>query len=121
MSVRDQINNGDYKTKLPYPERVPKPLLMRKRVEDLNEGEIASIPQVTADFKATLAKWDVDYTQYRDDQNRLDRQFRDDVEAEFGMTGHPKADVLWSKARERGDGDTDGTLDAYEDLHELIA
>ena len=58
---------------------------------------------------------------YRAETNRLDAQFRADLEAEHGLANHPKADKIYSLAWEYGH--SAGYIEValyYEDLIELI-
>lgn len=46
---------------------------------------------------------------------------RQDLEIEHGLAGHPKADLLWSKAWEAGHGyGLLSIIESYEDLMELV-
>lgn len=67
------MNYNDYKNDLPYPRH------------DLPKEEHATMRKA-----------------YRDRDKELKAKFRDDIEAEYDMTGHPKADKLWELAWEYG-------------------
>lgn len=58
---------------------------------------------------------------YNQEEVRLVELFRADIETEYGMVGHPKASLLFSKAWERGhSGGFCEIAIVYDDLVELI-
>ena len=59
--------------------------------------------------------------EYREEDNRIRRAFREDVLRDVGLDGHPKASMLWDKAWERGH--SSGYYEVYNevlDLSELL-
>jgi hypothetical protein len=54
---------------------------------------------------------------YRIENARLLEVFRKDLEHEYGMIGHPKADVLWRLAYDRGH--SAGYNEIYNEYDEL--
>jgi hypothetical protein len=59
--------------------------------------------------------------EYRDESNRLEAQFKTDLEEEYGVTDNPKKDLLYSKAYD--DGHSGGFNDiesSYADMVDLI-
>lgn len=121
MSVYEKIQNGDYKNKLAYPARVVEPSLLRKRARELTVEEAASIPEVTAAYEAAKAAYVVAQRAYNFETGRLEHQLRLDIEEEEGLTGNPKAELLWIKAWERGH--SSGYSDVYNvylDLADLV-
>ena len=122
MGVYENIQANIYKTKLPYPSRPLEPKLLRLRVSELTPEEIASIATVKADYEAAKMTYRELSDAYNADARLLDAQFRDDLEEEFGMKGHPKADILYSKAYEHGHSSGYSDIFSwYSDLHELVA
>jgi hypothetical protein len=120
MSVSQLANEGAYKTKLPYPDRVHEPAVLRKRAKELTPDELASIPTVLAEFEAAKIAERAARMAYSDDNGRLLDQMRVDLEAEHGMTGHPKAAMLWAKACEDGHSAGIGEVcSVYENLVDL--
>lgn len=58
---------------------------------------------------------------YQDDQRRLEEEFKRDALEDVGMTGHPKAELLWSKAWDLGHSAGYGEVYNYlADLVELV-
>lgn len=121
MSVHDKIRADEYKNKLDYPARVVEPTLLRKRARELTPEEAVSIPEVTAAYEAAKAAYVVAQRAYNFETGRLEHQLRLDIEEEEGMTGNPKAELLWIKAWERGHASGYGDVyNVYIDLAELI-
>ncbi len=99
-AIKDKIENGDYASKLVYPERLTKPKMptfnvtpevARKFADDL-EAYNGSIDAVNAAKEA-----------YRVDTNRLEREvLRADLAASYGLVDHPKEKMVWDKAWEHG-------------------
>jgi hypothetical protein len=102
MSVYDRVVAGEYNTKLPYPERVKEPAIMRKMAKDLTPDELVALPSIVAQYEADKVAYNEARAAYSADGGRLSDQFKADLEAENGVVGHPKADLLWSKAYDHG-------------------
>jgi hypothetical protein len=104
ISVLDNISYSKYKVLLPYPE---KPKLVAKlvaRVDSLSDDEILSIPAQRASYALALEKYKEQkeiYSQAIADKNR---QFRADLEEEFKLSSHPKAELLWNIAWDKAHG-----------------
>lgn len=121
MSVYQAVQDGDYKNKLAYPERVKEPAVLRKVARDLTADEAASLPAVRAQYEADKAAYDEARRAYNIETSELTGKLRADLEAENGMTGHPKADKVWSKAWEDGHSAGYGEVaNIYLDLAELV-
>jgi hypothetical protein len=54
---------------------------------------------------------------YRQESQKIRDRFRSDLEADYGLKGHPKADLLWSLAWGRGHGE--GYYQVYLEYDEL--
>lgn len=120
-SVHQLVCEGAYKTKLPYPARVTEPEVLRKRAKDMDAAEIASLTAVKAEWEQAKRDYEAARRAYNTDDNRLEAQFRADLEAEHGMTGHPKADKLWSKAYSDGhSGGMSEVSNVYGELVDLV-
>lgn len=110
MDVHAKIAAGEYNTKVPYHvEIVP---------VDENKMTVAGAREHKAAEKARdRAQRDLN----RQDQNRLNGVFQADLEAEHGVTGHPKAGKLYSIAWEDGhSGGHSEVANVYAKLVELI-
>jgi len=121
MSVYDKIRNGDYATKLPSPTRPGMPPLLARLARTLTDDEIRILPQVKAEYDAASLAYRDAISMRRADASRLEHAFRDDMEDEFGMAGHPKADKLYELAYTRGGSDGwEAILAEYETLADLV-
>jgi hypothetical protein len=92
-SVYDKLRDGDYKNKLPYPigpATVGLRTLRGQPVVDKDEVHLEGAEREAA-RKA-----------YREEESRLAEVFKADALAEVGLTGHPKADKVYSLATEYG-------------------
>lgn len=97
MGILNRIEAGEFKCKLPFPKPLP-----QKR-DDPARQEIEDA-----------------WAAYHAESCRLSENFIKALEEEHGMTGHPKASILYSKAYERGH--SSGLYEianAYFDLLEL--
>jgi hypothetical protein len=69
----------------------------------------------------TQLRYENDKKAYRLDQSRLRIRFEADILAENGLTNHPKAKLLCTKAWDQGHGSgLVEVLDIFEDLAELL-
>jgi len=72
-------------------------------------------------YDADLQHYKDQRVAYMQEQNKLQQEFRNDLEAYYGVTNHPKADLLYDMAWDRGH--SAGFLDVanyYSDLVRLI-
>ncbi len=98
-SVREKLMNGEYKTKLEYPKRDKKP---KMELIKPTAAQARAYADAMDAYEAGQADYDAARMAWHADEQRLLEQFRKDLEAEFDLTGHPKADKVWSKAWEHG-------------------
>jgi hypothetical protein len=90
-SVEDSVRDGKYK--VAYPD------LSKVRPENRHQR----------------------FHKYRSDQNNQRMQFRQDLEKEFGVVGHPKAHRLFTLAWERAHAEGyEAVLAEYVELVDLI-
>lgn len=121
MTVYQAAVDGEYKTAVPYPDRPKKPAILSKVAGDLTPQEIGSLAQVRSEYEAAKTAYAAAAELYGVDQRRLDNKFKTDLEAEYGLTGHPKADLLYSKAYEMGHSSGHAEVaNYYGDLAELL-
>src|SRR4051812_28751779 len=85
LSVHERIRRGDYNTPLPYPDHVPKPAILFRSADNLTAAELASIPQIQADYEAAKKKRVTLIEAYRVAGAEADVCFWADVFAEHGM------------------------------------
>lgn len=131
MNVQDKIENGDYRTKLSNPTRHDFMLYhVYNKGKVIEAGKPAN--EVTEEMTAAwnAAKYTVETsvddsalrgarTAYGADNNRLLAEFQKDLEEEHDMVGHPKAQAVFAKARNDGDGFRE-QADQYEELANLV-
>lgn len=122
MSVYDNLVDGAYENTLPYPENPKRPAVLNKRASELTVDEIATLISVTNEYNEAVENARVARREYGKETARLENKFRDDLEAETRMVGHPKAGLLFSKAWEMGH--SSGLMEVYNfytDLIELVS
>ncbi len=120
--VSTKILDKEYVCKLPYGTKPVKPCGKVDLATAVDaDAEFAAVKAALAKYEADMATYKATRDAYNAENSRLQTKFREDVEAENGMTDHPKRDLLWSKAWERGhsSGFSD-VLSAYDDLVELV-
>ena len=92
------MDTDKYKNQAPYPVKPKKPGMPRGT-------DPASYHMYADDLDAHNQLMDVyreDIVKWNKRQGELDLVFKADVLAENGLTGHPKADLVFSKAWEHG-------------------
>lgn len=120
-STYQKYIDGAYKNTLEYPARPTEPSVLRKRAKDLTSEELASLAEITRAYDDAKAAYEADRRAYGAESGRLNALLQADLEAEYGVTGHPKAELLWSKAYDRGHGSGMGdVINVWTDLVELI-
>lgn len=121
MSVYNKIIDGVYNNKLIYPTRPSRPELFDVKATAMTAEQAAAFPEAHREYNAQLEQYDRDCKHYRENGGKLMDQFRSDLEAEYEMTDHPKASLLWEKAWERGhSGGFSDVYSAYADMVELV-
>ena len=121
MSVYDKVRNGDYETALAWPEKPKLPDILSRYGRDLSDADLARLPQVRRDYEASVSAHNEAARRYREDEGTLTAKFQEDIEEEFGTTGHDKAGLLFAKAWEHGHSSGLGEVyTAYQDLVELV-
>ena len=133
--LRTRVINGDFESKLPYPSKSD-----FDRFYVYNKGQVIEngVRFDDADTRATkTAEWKrLGYTveivndtvglratrnAYNDDVRRLEKEFKAALEDDNGMTGHPKADILFSKAWDHGHANGYAeVITCYDDLIDLV-
>ncbi len=121
-STYDRACNGEYDSKLAYSYSKPaKPAILLKRVGDLTSEEIATVPQVKKEYEDAVTAHSAAREAYHADQQRLTQKFQSDLEAEHGLSGHPRAAMLYAKAYDIGhSGGLAEVAIHYNEMAELI-
>lgn len=117
MNVWNKLEANAYRNPVPFPASPRKPRLNMK----------ASPAEVRA-YADELEAYDVAMVRYREEvaayyarNVALEAEFRHDLELEYHMVGHPKADLLYGKAWERGhSGGLQEVASAYSDMVDLV-
>jgi hypothetical protein len=123
VSVVEKIEAGVYDpNQVPYPTRVTTPEMLNKRAHQLTDDEIRELPFVREEFNKARCCYNDAIANYKNHVEQLRQDFRDDLEAEFGTTNHPKRDALYFKAEEAKDYDNNllALYHEYESLVELV-
>jgi hypothetical protein len=121
MSVADKIRNGEYKSKVQWPNTPEKPAVLNKRVMDLSTEDLAQAAEIKARYEADMQAYKDQKRLYAQSEQQGIAQLREDLEWEHGLSGHHKADLLWSKAWEHGHGyGLEEVAQRYNDLAELV-
>ncbi len=85
MDVQAKIQAGYYQS---VPEPV-KPALLQKDLMSLTSEDLAQFPAVVQEYQKAFVGWYLKKAPLR--------ELRADLEAEWGMTGHPLADRFWDR------------------------
>lgn len=121
MNVYNKYINDAYKNTLPYPVRPPEPVVLRKRAAELTADELANFTATKERHEQSIEAFNAARVVYNQETGRLQNQLRLDLEDEHGVSGNPKAGLLWDKAWDRGHGSGLGdVISVYGDLVELI-
>jgi len=118
MDVAANVRNGEYINRLVYPTQPRQPLLAR----NATPTEIRAYADLKEQYEEEFEVFKALRKAYNAETARLEAKFREDLEIEYNMVGHPKADKLFAKAWEMGHGS--GLNDVaiyYDDLYELVA
>jgi hypothetical protein len=121
QSIYDRIRAGEFKPTLAYPTRPKEPAILGKSVKQLSDSELASIPAVRATYAADKAAFEAANIAYRREATACEEAFVAALHDYHGMTGHPKADKVYSKAYERGHhAGFEEVASAYDDYVDLV-
>ena len=121
MSTYQKFQDGEYTNKTPYPTKPVEPAVLRKRAKELTNDELTSLAEITRAYDDAKAAYEVARREHGAENGRLTALLQADLEAEYGVTGHPKAAMLWSKAYDRGHAYGMGeVISVWTDLVELI-
>ena len=118
MNVTDKIAYGDYDNKLVYPTNPRKPAMLR----NVTSAEALKYAQDLAVYEAEYEAYRVARTAYGQETARMLGLLKADLETEYNMVDHPKAEKLWAMAWEMGHSSGLGDVAIYySDLYELVA
>lgn len=119
-TVWDKLQRNAYRNPDPYPHSPSRPI----PVFTMSNAHAKEL----RDHANSLEAWERDSQAVKELQDawnqrncQLTDQFREDLEKETNMAGHPKAELLYYKAWDRGHAyGVDGVYSAYMDMIELV-
>jgi hypothetical protein len=120
-TVYDKLRRNAYRNTDDWPKTPVKPIPVFSLVTEANAADLRAYASSLEawEIEAAIAKQKQD--SWTEKHSTLENQFRTDLEAETGMTDHPKAELLYWKAYERGHSSgVDGVYDAYMNMLELV-
>jgi hypothetical protein len=123
MTIWDKLDAGYYYAPLarePRPVK-PKTKVWLRKVNDVYPEESRAYAAAMAEYESAMQRWTAAATERTRKQTELDAEFQRDVLSQLGLSDHPKADLLFTMAYQRGH--SDGHRAVYseaEDLAELL-
>lgn len=111
------LENDAYANKHVYPVRPDKPRIAptASPVEFRNHADLLE------KYDEQMTAFRVELAHYHAISAALEAEFKSDLEAYFGVSNHPKRDLLYHKAWERGhSAGLSEVANVYSDLVELI-
>ncbi len=121
LSIRDKIDAGFYRNKEPRPICPIKPDVLEKNILDLTKEEIFTLFEIREAYTENLNKFCIEKNSWNIKQDLMESRFKDDLEEEFGVKNHPKADLLYHKAWNLGHSyGLAQVLSDYENLVDII-
>lgn len=114
MTVYDNMKAGRYENTVEYPTRSHKPKLVS-----------GATPAQIREYADAVEKWEANYdakkTAYYAEQHARQALLKRDLEEEYGLTNHPKADMVWGKAWEHGhSGGYNDVATWYSEFAEVV-
>lgn len=117
MNVWDKLSANAYRNLEPVPESPRKPRLM----PDATPVQVRAYADALEAYDAAKKTHREQMAAYYARSTALEAEFRHDLEVEYDMVGHPKADLLYAKAYELGhSGGMQEVANYYSDLVELV-
>jgi len=120
-NIRDKLNKGHYKSKLPYPERIvrePKLGDLKGKSPEVQIQMMKNHEKALLEYPARLETYQAEIKAYREDEGRLREEFKQDLFEELGITQNPKREALWSKAW--GEGHHAGLGEVLSEASDLV-
>ncbi len=117
MSVWNKLEANAYRNPAPFPVSPRKPRLNVKA----SPAEVRSYADELEAYDATMVRHRDEVAAYYARTVALEAEFRHDLELEYHMVGHAKADLLYGKAWQIGhSGGLHEVANYYADLVELV-
>jgi hypothetical protein len=121
MNIFDKITAGKYKPAFELPFPVRRPSILDFSLADASEKLLAQAMLAKQEYDLAKQEFYEQTIAWRAEEQRLLLVFRSDLESEFEMSGHPKADPVFQKAWDLGH--SDGLYEVawhYRDLADLV-
>ncbi len=116
-SVWTKLENNAYQNREPYPIRPRKPFLSKTATPAEIRAYADQLEQYEEELRGTRERM----AAYNARTAALEAEFRADLEEYYGMTGHPKADLLYGKSWEHGHSSgLSEVANVYSDLVDLV-
>lgn len=117
MNIWDKLSEGVYDNQSECPQKPLRPVLTK----DATPAQIRAYADQIEMYDAHLKEYREQLNHYNARTRQLEDVFKADLEAEFGMVGHVKADLLYSKAWQMGHAHgLREVANYYSDLVELV-
>lgn len=117
MDVWTKLEDNAYRNPEPYPQMPRKPILSARATP----AEVRQYADALEAHDETMKAHRAQVAAYYARSAALEAEFRRDLEVEYLMVGHPKADLLYAKAWDRGHaGGLHDVANHYSDLVELV-
>ena len=120
ISVQDKMVDGSYENPFKYPTKPQTPAILSKKVGELTTDEITQIKHSLETFQLAKQKYEKDKADYLAAEKSQIIQFQKDLEEEFGLSGHPKAQMLFDISWRTGDRSLPNTYVAYSEISRLL-
>lgn len=102
-TLYDRIQDKEFDAKSDYPARVSKPALLCKKVSELTDEELLTIPRLRQEYEQAEQERRTARDKHLQEQRELDDQFYQAALEECGMDPNlPITGMLWSLAWDRG-------------------
>lgn len=118
-TVYDKLRRNAYRNTDPYPQSPARPIPVFSGA--MTAAELKGYATQLERWEQTVTSIKLEQDAWSYKNSDLESRFRNDLEEENGMVGHPKSDLLYWKAYERGhSGGVDEVYSAYMDMLELV-
>lgn len=111
--LRDRIRDDEFVLRIPYPKRPVPPRLPVNH----NSSDALTYAENLAEFEVQKSEYQEKVAEYRKKQFDLDDMFKKAAIEYCGLSGHPKAEQAFNKARENSD--MEGLMSILNELEEL--
>jgi hypothetical protein len=114
MKYSDFEKGGKYSNTYPYPSKPTKPILPNKHTKE----QVLQYADLLEMYEADLKNYKIQKELYYEKENEMLEIFKKDLFEELGIVGHKKAELLYSKAWEKGH--SSGLYEVYLQASDLV-